>query len=46
MMLGQAKESKFQRFAEVLPANARTQVILKEREEVRALKEANEKLVS
>jgi len=38
-----SKKSKFTRFAEVLPQNARTSVILKEREEVRAAKEATEK---
>ena len=45
-MLNKKIESKFQRFAEVLPTNARTAVILKEREEIRAAKEAQEKQVS
>lgn len=42
-MIGQKKESKFTRFAEVLPQNARTAVIIKEREEIRLAKEATEK---
>ena len=45
-MLGKKAESKFQRFAEVLPANARTAAIIKEREEIRLAKEATEKAVS
>ena len=45
-MLGKKPESKFQRFAEVLPANARTAAIIKEREEIRLAKEATEKAVS
>jgi len=45
-MLNKKIESKFQRFAEVLPTNARTAIILKEREEIRAAKEAQEKQVS
>ena len=38
--------SKFSRPAEILPANARTAAILKERDEIRAAKEATEKAVS
>ena len=45
-MIPKKTESKFQRFAEVLPSNARTAVILKEREEIRLAKEATEKQVS
>ena len=45
-MIAKKTESKFQRFAEVLPQNARTAVILKEREEIRLAKEAQEKQVS
>ena len=40
------KENKFIRFAEVLPNNATTAKILKEREEIRLAKEERDKAVS
>ena len=45
-MQPKGEKPKFERFAEVLPNNARTATILKEREEIRAAKEATEKAVS
>lgn len=44
-MIGQEKQEKFIRFAEVLPDNPRTMNILKKREEDRIAKEEKEKLI-
>ena len=46
MLSKETKQSKFTRMAEVLPQNARTAAILKERDEIRQAREATEKAVS